>query len=1304
MSDTLRDTAAEAPGLTPPQALDAERSILAAMMLDAGAIGRAVEMIDARVFYRSAHGKIFDALVSLFNRNEPADLITVSEELKRRGDYESVGGAPALAQIMDHATTAANLEHHARIVHSKSVLRELIKASTEIQQQCYGGHEETAILLDQAEARIFGITDQRIRQGFSSIRDLLKPAFDNIQKLFERKVQVTGVPTGWDDLDKLTSGWQPGDLVILAGRPAMGKCVSWRTLVVDPDTGERITAEECVLRRMPHVLGIDEAGVVRRTPVSAWIDSGVKPCFRVTTRLGRSIEVTGHHPFLTTEGWTPLHDLNVGDAIGVPSIVPVAGTDTSWPLTRVRLLAYLIAEGGLSGDTPHFTTADPDHLADFMACLAAEFPTITPRVTPDGITYRLSRAPEHRKHPGVWGNTANPLSEWLVGLELMGRKSEAKRLPSAVWRWDHERLGEFLRILFSCDGTVYSMNGYPRIEFTVASEDLAADVRHALLRFGIVSKFWRKTEKSWRVEITAAHEVQRYQMLIGWLGEKSRRFECDWEPLPVTRHAMTGNPPQPVWVRVRDSAARASMTVSDLARQVGENTGRGYNAHSSRPIARERLERFAAVLEDTDLKLIASEDLYWDPIIEITPVGEMQVYDLTVPDGANFLANDICVHNTSCVMNMAENAAIKYSIPVAVFSLEMSKEQLALRLLCSQSEVPLHKVRTGYLGNEDWPRLTTGAGLLTAAPIFIDDSPAQSVLEIRAKCRRLKAENKLGLIVIDYLQLMRASTHAENRVQEISQISRGLKALAKELSVPIIALSQLSRAVEQRGGSGRPQLSDLRESGCLTADARVLRADTGAEVTLGELLASGERDVPVWSVDRSYRLVQSTMTHAFPSGVKPVFEMRLASGRSIKASANHPFLTYDGWRRLDELAVGVRLATPRRVAVPSQPTVWPDAELVMLAHLIGDGCVAPGQPIHYTSSDDACVEAVEKAALHFGITSRRLRQENWWQVYLPSPHHLTHGKRNPIASWLDRFGLYGKRSYEKFIPREIFGLSDDQLSLFLRHLWATDGCVQADPKQVRAYYGTTSEQLAQDVMQALLRFGIRGRIKITQKSGYRPSFNVHIYGRDQLVDFLEMIGCHGHRAERAEASLRILEHVSANTNLDTVPVQVWTEVRASAKAAGVSSRALQHAIGTEYCGSTLYRSAPGRDRLMRVATALDDPEIHALAESDLFWDEIRSIEPLGEQPVFDATVLGTHNFIANGIVVHNSIEQDADVVMFVYREVIYKPDTPEPGKAQIIIAKQRNGPTDDVDMTFIRDCTKFVPYSPLTPADTEQSY
>ena len=142
-----------------------------------------------------------------------------------------------------------------------------------------------------------------------------------------------------------------------------------------------------------------------------------------------------------------------------------------------------------------------------------------------------------------------------------------------------------------------------------------------------------------------------------------------------------------------------------------------------------------------------------------------------------------------------------------------------------------------------------------------------------------------------------------------------------------------------------------------------------------------------------------------------------------------------------------------------------------------------------------------------------------------------------------------------------------------------------------------------------------------------------------------------------------------------------------------------------YCGSTLYKHSPSRGRLARVAAILEDPELHQLSTSHLFWDAIAAIEPLGEEPVFDATVPGTHNFIADGIVAHNSVEQDSDVVMFVYREEYYKPEDPTlKGKATIMISKQRNGPTGDVDLTFLREFTKFVPYSPIMPGETEPDF
>ena len=526
--------------------------------------------------------------------------------------------------------------------------------------------------------------------------------------------------------------------------------------------------------------------------------------------------------------------------------------------------------------------------------------------------------------------------------------------------------------------------------------------------------------------------------------------------------------------------------------------------------------------------------------------------------------------------------------------------------------------------------------------------------------------------------------------------------------MPVVALSQLSRAVEQRTGKDkRPQLSDLRESGWLTADTRFWRADTGAEVSFGELLLKGETNIPVWTLDESMRLVEGRMTHVFASGVKPVFELRLASGRRVKASANHPFFTLDGWRRLDQLSVGSRLAGPRRMPDPLQETGWSNDEVIMLAHLLGDGCFASGQPLHYTSGDPANLAAVESSAAHFGISPRRVQHGNWWHVYLPSPYPVTHGRYNPIRGWLRRFHLNGLRSHEKFIPREVFALPLGQVGLFIRHLWATDGSLllPEGASQARMYYASTSRRLIDDLQSLLLRFGIQGRVRTVVKPGYRPGHQLQIFGAENQIRYLEDIGVHGARGKDTGRIIEFLRGLTANTNVDTVPREVWSQVKRSMSGAGISARALAAGLGTAYCGSTLYKHAPSRERLGRVALLVEDPELHALAESDVFWDTIVAIEPKGEEPVFDATVPGTHNFIADGIVAHNSVEQDSDVVLFVFREEYYRPDDPTlKGKATIIIAKQRNGPTGDVTLTFLREFTKFVPYSPMMTGETEPDF
>ncbi|HJQ43307.1 MAG TPA: replicative DNA helicase, partial [Jatrophihabitantaceae bacterium] len=449
---------------------------------------------------------------------------------------------------------------------------------------------------------------------------------------------------------------------------------------------------------------------------------------------------------------------------------------------------------------------------------------------------------------------------------------------------------------------------------------------------------------------------------------------------------------------------------------------------------------------------------------------------------------------STLALDLARSAAVKNQKPTAIFSLEMGRLEIMMRLFAAEAGVALQNMRSGHMSDTDWRRLALRSSELADAPLFIDDSPNLTMMEIRAKARRLKQRHDLSLVVIDYLQLMTSGKRVESRQQEVSEFSRAMKLLAKELDVPVVALSQLNRGPEQRTDK-KPMLADLRESGCLPASTRIWRADTGAEVTLGELYDSGERQIPVWAFDRRLRIVARPMTHVFTTGTKPVFRLRLASGRTIDATANHKFYTYDGWAQLGDLSPGARLAIARNVPGPRLPVAWDEHRVVLLAHLLGDGSFVRNQPLRYASVDEANLQAVTDAARGFGITAKRddYPAARVTTLRLPAPFRLARGRRNPIVAWLDELGLYGLRSHEKFVPTGVFALRDDQLALFLRHLWATDGCVHVNAADaVRIYYASTSRRLADDVARLLTRFGISARIKTTHKAGYRDSYHVHV--------------------------------------------------------------------------------------------------------------------------------------------------------------------------------------------------------------------
>jgi replicative DNA helicase len=434
-------------GRMPPQAVDVELAVLGAVLIEPEAIPRAIELLTEDSFYNGKHRRIFGAILGLFERNNPVDLITVTEELKRRGELEDIGGSSYLTELTIQVASAANVEYHARIIAEKALLRKMIETMTTVVGEAYETGADAFELLDRAESEIFRISESQLRRAGVSMKDVVKQTLENLEKVHGNEGGITGVPTGFSRLDQMTGGWQRTDLIIVAARPSMGK--------------------------------------------------------------------------------------------------------------------------------------------------------------------------------------------------------------------------------------------------------------------------------------------------------------------------------------------------------------------------------------------------------------------------------------TAFALALARNAALhpRDGVGVAIFSLEMGAQQLAQRLLTSEARIDAQAARTGRMNDRDWANLARAAGTLSEAPIFIDDTPSLNVLELRAKCRRLKAEHDIGMIIVDYLQLMHGTGNSRNsnREQEIAQISRSLKALAKELNVPVIALSQLSRAVEQRGGDKRPQLSDLRESGSIEQDADLvafiyraerygITVDENGNSTqgIGEIIIGKQRNGPVGEVQLAF--------------------------------------------------------------------------------------------------------------------------------------------------------------------------------------------------------------------------------------------------------------------------------------------------------------------------------------------------------------------------------------------------------------------------------------------------------------------
>ena len=648
---------------------------------------------------------------------------------------------------------------------------------------------------------------------------------------------------------------------------------------------------------------------------------------------------------------------------------------------------------------------------------------------------------------------------------------------------------------------------------------------------------------------------------------------------------------------------------------------------------------------------------------------------------------------TTLAINIAEHAALKEGVraSVAIFSLEMPAEQLLTRLLSSVGSVHLGSIRSGKLSEDDWPRITGATKQLQDAKIFIDDTPALTPTELRARARRIKREHGLDLIVVDYLQLMSVPGTKENRATEISEISRGLKALAKEIHCPVIALSQLNRGVEQRENK-RPVMSDLRE--CVAADTLVCLAD-GRRVPIASLVG---QQPEVWALDDDQKPVAAKAEIVWSTGVKPVFDLKLASGRRIRATRDHRVLTGTGWKALGDCDQGDRVALARSVPDVSAPVVWPEHWLVLLGHLVGDGSYLKHQPLRYTTASELNSAAVAGSAREFGSrVSRFSGRGNWHQLVIAG--NGNRWQAAGVGAWLKDLGIFGQRSHEKRLPSAVFQLANSQIATLLRHLWATDGSVTLRPSaqrgSSRVYFATCSEGLASDVSALLLRLGIVSRTRETHAPRGRPVFNVDVSGSGDQRLFVDRVGGFGPRSGPVEKLRFLLASVPANTNVDTLPKEIFGAVRQRMRSGGISQRAMASMRGTRYGGSAHFNFAPSRPLLTEYAELLDAPELKLWADAPLFWDRVVQVEACGEAETFDLTVPNYHNWLADGIVTHNSgaIEQDADMILLIYREEVYNKETPKKGVADIDLAKHRNGETGDIRLTFRGQFSRFENYA-----------
>ncbi|MGV8966229.1 MAG: replicative DNA helicase [Cellulomonas sp.] len=761
---------------TPPQDIAAEQSVLGGMMISKDAIADVVEQLRGTDFYRPAHEAVYDAILDLYGRGEPADAVTVSAELTKRGEMSRIGGAPYLHTLISMVPTAANAGYYARIVRERAVLRRLVEAGTRIVQLGYateGGDVDE--IVNNAQAEVYAVTEQRSSEDYLRLGDVIGGTVDEIEAAGHRGDGMVGVPTGFADLDRLTNGLHPGQMIVLAARPAIGKALALDTVLPTP-TGWTTMGE---VRVGDALLAADGTTTLVVGATDVMVD---RPCYEVTFDDGSVLIADALHEWSTT---TRASRRTAGAPAEIRTTEEIAATVRCATAERRANHAVRIA---MPLALPEATLPlDPYALGVWLgegnsasARFAAADPEIAMRIEGRGLVAREVTSPPgearlyalqfppldpivpescHRDHGTVAGV--------LRGLEVLNNK----HIPLAYLRASESQRRALLAGLLDTDGTV-NPTGSP--QFTVTSRRLAEDFRELVHSLGYRT---------------------------GW---SSRQ------------------------VRGRSDASSTAFTTTFTT--------------DDDVFALERKR-----LVHKDRRRVSTPRLKQRFIVSAVEVASVPVRCVEI-DHADHLylagRSMIPTHNSTMGLDIARSASIKHGMASVIFSLEMSRNEITMRLLSAEGSIPLQKMRNGTMGDVEWQKLAATMGRISEAPLFIDDSPNMSLMEIRAKCRRLKQKHDLKLVIIDYLQLMSSGKRVESRQQEVSEFSRALKLLAKELEVPVIAISQLNRGAEQRTDK-KPAMSDLRESGSIEQDADIVMLLHREDAYERESPRAGEADLIV---------------------------------------------------------------------------------------------------------------------------------------------------------------------------------------------------------------------------------------------------------------------------------------------------------------------------------------------------------------------------------------------------------------------------------------------------------------------------